>query len=63
VEALGISARGYHRVWRLARTLADLDGANDVGEQQLAEAMTFRAVDLRLLRPRATEPISNTRAA
>jgi len=44
-DGLGLSARGYHRVWRLARTLADLDGATQVGAQALGEAMSFRAVE------------------
>jgi magnesium chelatase family protein len=45
VEALGLSARGYHRVWRLARTLADLDGEEQVDDLRLKEAMSFRAVE------------------
>jgi magnesium chelatase family protein len=45
VEALGLSARGYHRVWRLARTLSDLDGAEAVDEAHLREAMSFRALE------------------
>jgi magnesium chelatase family protein len=52
VEGLGLSARGYHRVWRLARTLADLDGREEVDGQRLAEAMSFRAVEReKVLRP------------
>ena len=36
--------RGYHRVLRVARTLADLDGADKVGRVHLAEALSYRAL-------------------
>ncbi|EAR52362.1 competence protein ComM [Oceanicola granulosus HTCC2516] len=38
----GLSARGYHRVLRVARTVADLDGAEEVGRAHVAEAVSFR---------------------
>jgi magnesium chelatase family protein len=41
-ERLRISARGYHRVLKLARTLADLDGGGPVGRIHLAEALSYR---------------------
>jgi magnesium chelatase family protein len=43
-EAMQLSARGYHRVLRVARTLADLDGADKVGRIHLAEALSYRAL-------------------
>lgn len=43
-EAMRLSARGYHRVLRVARTLADLDGATQVGRVHLAEALSYRAL-------------------
>lgn len=43
VERLGLSARGYHRVWRLGRTLADLEGASAMALAHVHEALTFRA--------------------
>ena len=48
-DAMQLSARGYHRVLRVARTLADLDGAEKVGRIHLAEALSYRALadDLR----------------
>jgi magnesium chelatase family protein len=42
-ETLRLSARGYHRVLKVARTLADLDGAGTVGRIHLAEALSYRA--------------------
>ena len=43
-EAMRLSARGYHRVLKVARTLADLDGADKVGRVHLAEALSYRAL-------------------
>jgi magnesium chelatase family protein len=43
-DAMRLSARGYHRVLRVARTLADLDGADKVGRMHLAEALSYRAL-------------------
>ena len=41
-ERMGLSARGYHRVLRVARTIADLDGSADVRKPHIAEAISFR---------------------
>lgn len=41
-ERLNFSARGYHRVLKVARTLADLDGEARVGRLHLAEAISYR---------------------
>jgi magnesium chelatase family protein len=41
-ERMGISARGYHRVLRVARTIADLDGITSVEPSHVAEALRFR---------------------
>jgi magnesium chelatase family protein len=43
-DAMRLSARGYHRVLRVARTLADLDGIDKVGRMHLAEALSYRAL-------------------
>ncbi len=41
-ERFGLSARGYHRVLRVARTIADLDGADMVRKPHVAEAVSYR---------------------
>ncbi len=41
-ETFQLSARGYHRVLRVARTIADLDGADTVRKSHVAEAVSFR---------------------
>jgi magnesium chelatase family protein len=43
-DSMHLSARGYHRVLRVARTLADLDAASKVGRVHLAEALSYRAL-------------------
>lgn len=42
-EAMRLTARGYHRVLKVARTLADLDGEAKVGRIHLAEALSYRS--------------------
>lgn len=41
-EKLGFSARAYHRVLKVARTLADLEGSDKVGRIHVAEAISYR---------------------
>ncbi|QJU58936.1 YifB family Mg chelatase-like AAA ATPase [Sphingomonas sp. AP4-R1] len=41
-EAMRLSARGYHRVLRVARTIADLSGSEGVGRVHIAEALSYR---------------------
>jgi magnesium chelatase family protein len=43
-ERFGLTARGYHRVLRVARTCADLEGAEVIRPQHVAEALSFRLV-------------------
>jgi magnesium chelatase family protein len=41
-ETMGLSARGYHRILKVARTIADLDGAEEIGVKHLTEAVYYR---------------------
>jgi magnesium chelatase family protein len=43
-QAIGLTARGYHRVLRVARTLADLEGCDKVDRIQIAEAASYRQI-------------------
>lgn len=41
-EAMHLTARGYHRILRVARTLADLDASDSVKRNHVAEALSYR---------------------
>ena len=45
MQRLGLSARSLHRVLRVARTVADLAGAETIGSTHLAEALGYRGFD------------------
>jgi magnesium chelatase family protein len=42
VQRLQLSGRGYHRILKLARTIADLAGADTIGAAHVAEAVQYR---------------------
>ncbi|NJS13953.1 MAG: ATP-binding protein, partial [Sphingopyxis sp.] len=46
-EAMRLSARGYTRILRVARTIADLAGADGVGRIHVAEALSYRRIGVR----------------
>ncbi len=43
VERMGLSARAYHRVLKVARTIADMAGTSHIEAAHLAEAVQYRA--------------------
>ena len=45
MEKLALSARAYHRILKLARTIADLDHAAQITSQHVAEAISYRLLD------------------
>jgi magnesium chelatase family protein len=48
VDELGLSARAHDRILRMARTIADLDGAVDIRPGHVVEAINYRTLDPKL---------------
>ncbi len=47
MDEMGLSARAYDKVRRVARTIADIEGSDDINENHLAEAVQYRLLDRR----------------
>jgi magnesium chelatase family protein len=45
IDKLGLSARAYNRILKIARTIADLDGESHIRVDHISEAVQYRSLD------------------
>jgi magnesium chelatase family protein len=52
IDKLGLSHRAYHRILKVARTIADLANIDNIGIAHLSEAIGYRRLDRQPANPR-----------
>jgi len=45
-DKIGLTMRGYHRVLKIARTIADLEASDEIREGHLMEALAYRSAEM-----------------
>ena len=48
IDKLGLSARAYNRVLKIARTIADLEGRDAIAQDHVSEAIQYRGLDRKM---------------
>ena len=49
IEKLGLSARAYTKVLKIARTIADIEGDDNIRSSHVAEAIQYRSLDRKMI--------------